>query len=443
MPHPSPAETTSLLTDPLTLPNGVVLANRLVKAATSEHLATRFGAPTRQLIEAYRALVASGTGLLISGNVMVDGSALEASRNAVIENDRDLAGLTDWAQVTCGSDAKLILQLSHPGRQTMRGLSVAGRRQDVVAPSAVPLAVGGGVAFRAPRELADSEIEDVIARFATAAGVAARAGFAGVEIHAAHGYLISQFLSPLVNRRTDKWGGTLENRMRLLVEIVRAVQATTPENFIVAVKMNSADFQRGGFERHDAIVVARALEAVGIDLLEISGGTYENAAMISGRSQRASTAAREAYFMEFAEEFASELTIPLMLSGGFRSRAGMVAALESGVDLIGLARPITHDPDFTRLLLAGSDECSLEHSHSIGNRTVDDLLNGSWHQQQLARLGRGKAVASKRAPLVALVIGVMVMLRDGVAAELPVFRSPRPVRQSRTENEDREQRSIR
>jgi hypothetical protein len=182
---------------------------------------------------------------------------------------------------------------------------------------------------------------------------------------------------------------------------------------------------------------------VGIDLLEISGGTYENAAMVSGRPQRASTAAREAYFTEFAEEFAKELTVPLMLSGGFRSRAGMVAALESGVDLIGLARPITHDPDFTRLLLAGSDERSLEHSHSIGNRTIDDLLNGSWHQQQLARLGRGKAVASKRAPLVALVIGVMVMLRDGVAAGLPVFGSPRPARRSRTEHEDREQRNIR
>jgi 2,4-dienoyl-CoA reductase-like NADH-dependent reductase (Old Yellow Enzyme family) len=299
-------------------------------------------------------------------------------------------------------------------------MSVAGRRQDVVAPSAVALSVGGGLAFRAPRELADSDIEGVIARFATAAGVAARAGFAGVEIHAAHGYLISQFLSPLVNQRTDKWGGTLENRMRLLLEIVRAVNAATPESFIVGVKMNSADFQRGGFERDDAIVVARALQAAGIDLLEISGGTYENATMISGRPQRASTAAREAYFMEFAEEFAKELTIPLMLSGGFRSRAGMVAALESGVDLIGLARPITHDPDFTRRLLAGSAEASRENSHSIGNRTVDDLLNGSWHQQQLARLGRGKTVASTRTPLVALLIGVLVMLRDGVAAALPM-----------------------
>jgi 2,4-dienoyl-CoA reductase-like NADH-dependent reductase (Old Yellow Enzyme family) len=421
MPQPCPPETTTLLTDSLTLPNGVVLANRLVKAATSEHLATRLGAPTRQLIEAYRALISSGTGLLISGNVMVDGAALEASRNVVIEDDRDLAALQDWAQVTQGSDAKLILQLSHPGRQTMRGMSVAGRRQDVVAPSAVALAVGGGLAFRAPRELAESEIEDVIARFATAAGVAARAGFAGVEIHAAHGYLISQFLSPLVNRRTDNWGGTLENRMRLLLEIVRAVDAATPESFIVAVKMNSADFQRGGFGRDDAIGVARALEAAGIDLLEISGGTYENATMISGRPQRASTAAREAYFIEFAEEFATELTIPLMLSGGFRSRAGMIAALESGVDLIGLARPITHDPDFTRRLLSGSAEASREHSHSIGNRTVDDLLNGSWHQQQLARLGRAKPVASTRAPLVALVIGLLVMLRDGVAAALPAF----------------------
>jgi 2,4-dienoyl-CoA reductase-like NADH-dependent reductase (Old Yellow Enzyme family) len=187
----------------------------------------------------------------------------------------------------------------------------------------------------------------------------------------------------------------------LLLEIVRAVEAATPGSFIVAVKMNSADLQRGGFEWDHEIVVARVFEAVGIDLLEISGGTYENAATVSGRPQRASTAARKAYFMEVRRGIRQGVDGSADAVGRLRSPAGMVAALESAVDLIGLARPITHDPDFTRLLLAGSGELSLEHSHSIFNRTIDDLLNGSWHQQQLAQLGRAKTVALRRTPLVA------------------------------------------
>src|SRR3984893_9513497 len=171
------------LSKPLTLPSGITLANRLAKAATSEHLADRRGAPTNQLITAYRGLAHSGAGLLISGNVMVDGAALEAPRNVVIEDGRHRDQLRRWAAVTEGTDAKFILQLSHPGRQTMRGNRLRGRRQDVVGPSEVPLAVGAAGLFRAPRALSDAEITAIIARFARAAQVAADAGFHGVEIH--------------------------------------------------------------------------------------------------------------------------------------------------------------------------------------------------------------------------------------------------------------------
>src|SRR5258707_3228757 len=197
------------LSEPLTLRSGITLPNRLAKAATSEHLADRRGAPTNQLIPAYRTLALSGAGLLISGNVMVDGAALEAPRNVVIEDGRHREQLRRWAAVTEGTDAKFILQLSHPGRQTMRGNRLRGRRQDVVGPSEVPLAVGGGGLFRAPRALSEAEIKAIIARFARAAQIADDAGFHGVQIHAAHGYPFNQFLSPPGNHRTDRWDGCL------------------------------------------------------------------------------------------------------------------------------------------------------------------------------------------------------------------------------------------
>jgi 2,4-dienoyl-CoA reductase-like NADH-dependent reductase (Old Yellow Enzyme family) len=379
------ALSTGALSQPLTLRSGITLPNRLAKAATSEHLADRRGAPTNQLITAYRALALSGAGLLISGNVMVDGAALEAPRNVVIEDARHREQLRRWAAVTEGTDAKFILQLSHPGRQTMRGNRLRGRRQDVVGPSEVPLAVGGSRLFRAPRALSEVEIKAIIARFARAAQIADDAGFHGVQIHAAHGYLFNQFLSPLVNQRTDRWGGSLENRMRLLVETVREIRATTSARFFIAVKLNSADFQRGGFDSDDSLTVACALEKEGIDLLEISGGTYESTAMVTGMPQRESTRAREAYFLEFAERFSQEVSVPIMLTGGFRTRQGMNDALDSGaVDVVGLAR----------------------------------LLNSAWHQQQIARLGRGRAVRPQRGPAIALVIALLTTARDLLLPQL-------------------------
>jgi 2,4-dienoyl-CoA reductase-like NADH-dependent reductase (Old Yellow Enzyme family) len=416
-------DTRPALTSELRLGNGVTLPNRIAKAATSEHLATRHGAPTRQLTEVYRQLASTGAGLLISGNVMVDGSALEAHRNVVIEDERFLPALRDWAAATAGTDTKFILQLSHPGRQTMRGLSVAGRRQDVVSASAVPLAISGASRrmFTPPRALTEAEVLALIDRFGTAARVAATAGFDGVELHAAHGYLFSQFLSPLVNQRQDRWGGSLENRMRLLLDTVRAVRAATPESFLLAVKLNSADFQRGGFDAEDALTVAKALQAEGVALIEVSGGTYENAAMISGTPKRASTAAREAYFLEFAERFARELTVPIMLSGGFRTRQGMIEALRGGaVDLIGLARPLAHEPDLAQRLLAGTADTSLVRRHAVGHRVVDDLIDGLWHQQQMARLGRGRPLRPERSAAVALAVVLLTGARDALLHRLPV-----------------------
>jgi 2,4-dienoyl-CoA reductase-like NADH-dependent reductase (Old Yellow Enzyme family) len=253
----------SLLSKELRLSNGITLSNRIAQSAMTEHLASGDAAPSRQLIEAYRRFAVSGASLIVSGNVIVNGWSLEAPRNVVIEDERHMAQLRQWAATTTGSDARLILQLSLPGRQTQRGLALAGRRQDVATASAMPLTLGGPL-FKLPRTLTDPEIRQIIGQFASAARIAAEAGFAGVQVHAAHGYLLSQFLSPLVNRRTDQWGGSVENRMRLPIEIVRAVRAVTPQTFLLTVKMNVSDFQPGGFDAADALIVAKALDNEGV-----------------------------------------------------------------------------------------------------------------------------------------------------------------------------------
>src|SRR6478735_9119188 len=299
----------SVLSKELRLSNGVTLSNRIAQSAMTEHLATGDGAPSWQLIEAYKRFAVSGAALIISGNVMVNGWSLEAPRNVVIEDERHLPQLRRWAASTTGSDARLILQLSLAGRQSQRGLALAGRRQDVATASAVPMSIGGPL-FKPPRALSDLEIRQIIGQFATAARIAAEAGFAGVQVHAAHGYLLSQFLSPLVNRRTDSWGGSAEKRMRMLIEIVRAVGSVTPQSFLLTVKMNVSDFQPGGFDAAEALAVAKALENEGVHLIEFSGGIYESSAMIDGGVASDPSGAREAYFLSYAKEFAQELSVP-------------------------------------------------------------------------------------------------------------------------------------
>jgi 2,4-dienoyl-CoA reductase-like NADH-dependent reductase (Old Yellow Enzyme family) len=415
----------SVLSKELELSNGVTLSNRIAQSAMTEHLATGDGAPSWQLIEAYRRFAVSGAALIISGNVMVNGWSLEAPRNVVIEDERHMPALRRWAATTTGSDAKLILQLSLPGRQTQRGLALAGRRQDVATASAVPLTIGGPL-FAAPRALAEPEIRQIIGQFASAARIAADAGFAGVQVHAAHGYFLSQFLSPLVNRRTDHWGGSVENRMRLVTETVRAVKTVTPQSFLLTVKMNVSDFQPGGFDADDALIVAKALEGEGVHLIEFSGGTYESSAMIDGGPAHDPSGVREPYFLEYAEQFARELTVPVMLSGGFRSRTAMIDAVESGAaDVIGLARPIAVEPDFPRRILAGTTEASLAKPPTVGNKTIDDLLSGAWYQEQIARLGRGKPTLPNRTPLVGLAIMLATTLRDRLIIRNPTLASRR------------------
>ena len=415
----------SVLSKELELSNGVTLSNRIAQSAMTEHLGTGDGAPSWQLIEAYRRFAVSGAALIISGNVMVNGWSLEAPRNVVIEDERHMPALRRWAATTTGSDAQLILQLSLPGRQTQRGLALAGRRQDVATASAVPLTLGGRL-FTPPRALTDLEIRQIIGQFASAARIAAEAGFAGVQVHAAHGYLLSQFLSPLVNQRTDQWGGSVQNRMRMLTEIVRAVKSVTPESFLLTAKMNVSDFQPGGFDDADALIVAKALESEGVHLIEFSGGNYESSAMIDGGPARDPSGAREPYFLTYAEQFARELTVPVMLSGGFRSRTAMIDAVESGAAaVIGLARPIAVEPDFPGRILDGSTAVSVAKPPKVGNKTIDDLLSGAWYQEQIARVGRGKPTLPHRTPIVGLALMLATTLRDRLLVRIPRLASRR------------------
>jgi 2,4-dienoyl-CoA reductase-like NADH-dependent reductase (Old Yellow Enzyme family) len=368
------------LSQPLRLSSGLVLPNRLVKAATSERLAGRDGAPTEGLARLYQRWGAGGAGMLLTGNVVVDRGGLEARGNVVVTDDRHLAELRDWASRAQAGGAKLVMQLSHAGRQSPRRVN-----RDPVAPSVVPMKGMAGVIAR-PRALDDGEIVAIVERFARSAAIARAAGFAGVQLHAAHGYLISQFLSPHTNRRTDRWGGGLDNRMRFLLEIVRAVRGAVGAGFSVQVKLNSADFQRGGFDEGESMAVVEALEAEGIDLLEVSGGNYESTAMFGRRSTRE----REAYFLDYVEGVRARTRLPLLLTGGFRSAPAMAKAITGGaVDLVGMARPLVVEPDLPRRLLDGTATAAAHDQIRARGRMLDDLLQGTWYARQLRRLAAG------------------------------------------------------
>lgn len=387
--------TEATLGAPLTLPSGQVLPNRMMKAALSEGLADDAGGPDGRLARLYSRWADGGYGLIITGNVMVDGRHLGEPGNVVVEDERHLAGLARWAKTAHDGGAKVWMQLNHPGRQA-NPIAGAG---STVAPSPVGVSIPG---VPTPRELTREEISEIVRRFATAAGVAETAGFDGVQIHGAHGYLVSQFLSPLSNQRTDEWGGDVAGRARFLLEIVRGVRTTVRPEFGVGVKLNSADFQRGGFTEDDSRTVISMVAREPVDLIEVSGGSYESPAMMGRPLAPASTRAREAYFLEYAEtvrELAGD--VPLAVTGGFRTRAAIVDAVVGGhCDIVGIGRPTAVDPEAARGLTDGgvSALTSPPVSLRVPNRlrqsaatikTIEGALDLQWHTDQLHRMGAG------------------------------------------------------
>ncbi|TCB54019.1 NADH:flavin oxidoreductase/NADH oxidase family protein [Acinetobacter terrestris] len=377
----------------------VTFKNRIIKAAMSEALANDAGQPSQLHFNLYEAWAKGGLGCAITGNVMVDFRAKNEPGVVVIESERDLAKLQQWAEIGKQHGMVQLIQLSHPGRQCPKGLN-----KETVAPSAVPFSPVLATTFGTPRELGEDEILDIIQRFATSAQICEKAGFEGVQLHGAHGYLISQFLSPLTNKRQDQWGGSIENRMRFLLEIYKAVRAATSEQFIISVKLNSADFQRGGITEDEVIAVFKAIDEAGIDLIEISGGTYEAPAMAGAKAdkRKVSTIAREAYFLDFAENIRKQVKCHLMVTGGFRTVAGMNAALDSGAcEFIGIARPLAVETDLTDRLIAGQDVRYAVDKIKTGIPMVDKMaiMEIIWYAAQFKDIAQGKRPNPKLSPL--------------------------------------------
>lgn len=355
---------TPLLSQPLQLPCGAVLINRLAKAAMTEGIADEHLRATSRHETLYRRWSEGGAGLLLTGNVMIDRRVLERPGNVAIDvtdpittNAEARARLQRWASAGTVGGNHLWMQINHAGRQSPRYVT-----SEPLGPSVVPLRLLGN--FAAPRALLEHEILDFIRRWAQVAVIARETGFTGVQVHAAHGYLLSAFLSPVTNQRSDAWGGALQNRARFLIETLRAVRAAVGADFPVAVKLNSDDFRKGGFTNDDCLQVVKWLNAESVDLLEISGGNYEQPALLGhsgdvataaqGLATRDSTLRREAYFIDYAENIRKLATMPLMLSGGFRTRAAMDAALAENVcDVIGIGRPLCTHPEAPAALLDG------------------------------------------------------------------------------------------
>lgn len=373
--------------------------NRIIKGAMSEALANDAGQPNQAHLKLYEAWAKGGLGCAITGNVMVDFRAKNEPGVVVVETERDLEKLKAWANIGKRHGMIQLVQLSHPGRQCPKGLN-----KETVAPSAVPFSPALAMSFGTPRELREDEILDIIQRFATSAAICEKAGFEGVQLHGAHGYLISQFLSPLTNKRQDQWGGNIENRMRFLMQTYQAVRAATSDNFIVSVKLNSADFQRGGINEEEVITVFKAMDEVGIDMIEISGGTYEAPAMagVKAEKRKASTVAREAYFLDFAEKIRQEVNCHLMVTGGFRTAAGMNAALDSGAcDFVGIARPFAVEPDLGNRLVAGQDVRYAVEKIKTGIPMIDKMaiMEIIWYAAQFKEIAKGNRPNPKLSPL--------------------------------------------
>jgi len=395
------------LFSPLKLPNGAIVPNRIAKAAMEENMADADHAPSDELIRLYRAWGAGGAGLVITGNVMVDSRAMTGPAGVVLEDGRHLDRFRVWAEAARASGAQAWMQINHPGRQMP-----ASMQQQTVAPSAIALDLGkqSGM-FPVPRAMTADDIADVVRRFATTSVLAERAGFTGVEIHAAHGYLLSQFLSPLANRRSDQWGGSLENRARLLLDIVRAVRAAVSPGFAVAVKLNSADFQRGGFSPEDARAVVGMLAPLGVDLVELSGGSYEAPAMM-GASRDERTLAREAYFLEFAKDIAAIATMPLMVTGGIRRRSVAEAVIDHGVAMAGIATAIAIRPDLPSRWKHGHGDTPALKPITWKNKPLASSAHMSAVRFQLDRLSKGRKTNANVSPLWALIVAQVAAKRQ-------------------------------
>ena len=392
-----------------TLPCGVTLKNRLCKAAMTEGIADSNNFATQRHINLYKKWASGGAGILLSGNVQVDKRYLEGPGNVAIEKETyldQIDNLRKWAEVGTRNNTQFWMQISHAGRQTPGAIN-----PNPLSPSSVQLKIPGAN-YGIPTPMSVDDIEDVIQRFIFVAKIAKETGFTGIQLHSAHGYLLSQFLSPDINLRDDEWGGPITNRSRLMLRIIEGCRAELGNNFPIAVKLNSADFQKGGFSDSDSVKVAKLLNDAGVDVIEISGGTYEQPRLLGiddisvnkerSEERKPSTIAREAYFLNYAEKIQKAIKIPLMVTGGFRTSVAMNAALNAkACDLIGVGRPLCAQPLILNDLLAGSIQelPSYEKTLQIGRwwlsphspfliiQALNAFSQQAWFYIQIKRMG--------------------------------------------------------
>ncbi len=370
-----------LIQSKLQLPCGQILPNRLCKAAMTERLSHDDYMVNDQHIHLYETWAQSGFGLHLSGNIIVDHKHLESAGNLIATSTKHIAGLKTMVDVIHQAGSKFWAQLSHAGRQTSYLINAAPQ-----SASKVWLKRGGF--YLPPKAMSLSDINEVIYKFKNAADICVQAGFDGVQIHAAHGYLISQFLSPYTNKREDQYGGSLENRSRLLLSIIDEVRSAIGPDKALSIKLNSTDFQKGGFTQEDSIDVIRMISDK-IDLLEISGGTYEKQAMM-GEHQEGSTAEREAYFLTFAERIMKSRAVPLMVTGGFRVRKSILRALDAQVlDMVGLARPFCIYPHLMNDFLTGRLEVLEDPFIPAKKSFLKFSSQGGYYAKQIVNIASG------------------------------------------------------
>ena len=382
----------------VTLPSGLVLKNRLVKAAMEENLADADLTPSQVLKNCYNAWAKGGVGLIITGNVMVDHLAMTGPGGLALEHNTDITPFAELARLGQQNDSKIVMQINHPGRQVFK--KMGGK---VLSASNVALNMGKhSHLFGQPKAMTHNEIDDVIERFTNTALQAQKAGFNGVQIHAAHGYLLAQFLSPLTNKRDDKYGGSLENRARLLTQITQKIKASCANNFSVSVKLNSADFQRGGFEPSDAQAVINLLSDLNIDFVELSGGSYEAPAM-QGKTADERTLAREAYFLEFAKTISEQSSIPIMTTGGISRLSVANNVIDSGVALAGIATALAYKPDLVSIWQNQPEFIPAAPNVQIKDKTIAGLATMALVKRQIRRMGQGKAAKENASAVFTLI----------------------------------------
>lgn len=378
--------TENLLFTPITLPNGTTIKNRFFKSAMSEGMGTRDFQPKKNIATLYKRWAEGGTGLIITGNIMVDPKGTAEPGNIVFDKNSNMEILKNWANQGQQHGAKVMVQLNHPGKQAPKTVS-----KQTVAPSAVPLGNGLNKLFSTPRALTTSEVEELVQKFVTSAKVAKEAGFSGVQIHAAHGYLISQFLSPHDNRRTDKYGGSLENRMRFLKKIYLGMREELGKNFTIGIKINSTDFKEDGLTEEDSLKTIIELANLGLDFVEISGGTYERPAMMGATSK----STNQVFFAEYSKKLKQKIEIPVVVTGGIRSINAMNTLLnDNTTDFIGIARPLTIDPNIPNKIKQGTYTIVETTRVSTGVKKLDkifgSLLGIVYYQVLMQNIAKGK-----------------------------------------------------